>query len=202
MMEPMEPTEEDPRCHEFIQGLTDIVSAGGTKPDMVARVKALVTSFLSSPGALPGRCLAVEPDRYARHLLHVDPAKRFSVVVMVWGAGQKTPIHDHGGMWCVEGVYRGSIRVTRYDLDAPIKDGVARFHRFEVIEAGVGRTGSLIPPVDFHTIENDHAETAITVHTYGGEMSACQVFLPRADGAYDACMKPLAYSSQPHAVRV
>jgi predicted metal-dependent enzyme (double-stranded beta helix superfamily) len=132
----------------------------------------------------------------------VDPTGRFSVVVMVWGPGQRTPIHDHGGMWCVEGVYRGRIRVTRYDLDAPIKDNVARFHRYEVIEAGVGKTGSLIPPVDFHTIENDQAETAVTVHTYGGEMSTCQVFLPRPDGAYEALVKPLTYSSQPHTAEV
>ena len=191
--------EDNPHCREFIRDLTEIVTAGGPRPEMVARVKKLVTTFLQTPGSLPERCIATEPDRYARHLLHLDPAKRFSVVVMVWGPGQRTPIHDHGGMWCVEGVYRGAIRVTRYDLDAPIAGDVARFHRYEVIEAGVGRTGSLIPPVDYHTIENEHAETAITVHTYGGEMNTCQIFTPRADGAYDALIKPLAYSSQPHA---
>lgn len=98
----------------------------------------------------------------------------------------------------MEGVYRGRIRVTRYDLDGPIKDNVARFHRYEVIEAGVGKTGSLIPPVDFHTIENDHETTAITVHTYGGEMNTCHVYLPRPDGAFDAHVKQLAYSSQPY----
>jgi len=191
-------TEDNPRCTEFIRDLTRIVSAGGPKPEMVAEVKDVVTSFLATPGSLPERCLVTKPDCYARHLLHVDPAKRFSVVVMVWGAGQRTPIHDHGGMWCVEGVYRGQIRVTRYDLDAPIENDVARFHRYEVIEAGVGKTGSLIPPVDYHTIENDHEGTAITVHTYGGEMSTCQVYLPRPDGAYDAQVKQLTYSSQPH----
>jgi predicted metal-dependent enzyme (double-stranded beta helix superfamily) len=189
--------EENPRCHDFIRGLTEIVSAGGPKPEMVAAVKRLVTSFLATPGSLPERCLVTKPDCYARHLLHVDPAGRFSVVVMVWGPGQRTPIHDHGGMWCVEGVYRGHIRVTRYDLDAPVEDNVARFHRYEVIEAGVGKTGSLIPPVDFHTIENVLEQSAVTVHTYGGEMSTCQVFLPRPDGAYDACIKQLTYSSQP-----
>ena len=190
--------EENPRCRDFIRGLTDIVSVGGPKPEMVAAVKDLVTTYLADSGWVPERCLVTKPDCYARHLLHIDPAKRFSVVVMVWGAGQRTPIHDHGGMWCVEGVYRGRIRVTRYDLDGPIKDNVARFHRYEVIEAGVGKTGSLIPPVDFHTIENDHETTAITVHTYGGEMNTCHVYLPRPDGAFDAHVKQLAYSSQPY----
>ena len=36
--------EESPRSNEFIRGLTDIVSAGGPKPEMVARVKAIAVS--------------------------------------------------------------------------------------------------------------------------------------------------------------
>src|SRR5262245_55525158 len=84
--------EKNARCREFIRDLTEIVSAGGPKPQMVAAVKDLVTDFLATPGSLPERCLVTKPDCYARHLLHVDPAKRFSVVVMVWGSGQRTPI--------------------------------------------------------------------------------------------------------------
>ena len=41
------------------------------------------------------------PDRYARRLMHKDPAGRYSVVVMVWDRGQGTPLHDHAGVWCV-----------------------------------------------------------------------------------------------------
>lgn len=41
-----------------------------------------------------------KPDTYARRLLYADPAGRYSVVVMTWGAGQSTPIHDHAGVWC------------------------------------------------------------------------------------------------------
>ena len=35
---------------------------------------------------------------------------------MTWGPGQGTPLHDHAGMWCVEGVLEGRIEVARYDL--------------------------------------------------------------------------------------
>ena len=35
---------------------------------------------------------------------------------MTWGPGQGTPVHDHGGLWCVEGVVEGQIAVTRYDV--------------------------------------------------------------------------------------
>lgn len=35
---------------------------------------------------------------------------------MTRGPGQGMPLHDHGGMWCIEGVFRGSIEVRPYEL--------------------------------------------------------------------------------------
>ena len=56
------------------------------------------------------------PDCYARRLLYQDPANRYTAVVMTWGPGQGTPVHDHGGLWCVEGVVEGEMAVTQYDV--------------------------------------------------------------------------------------
>ena len=53
---------------------------------------------------------------YARRLVHKDPDLRYTVMAMVWGEGQGTALHDHAGMWCVECVYKGRIRVVSYDL--------------------------------------------------------------------------------------
>ena len=44
-----------------------------------------------------------DPNRYRQHILHIDPAGRFSIVALVWLPGQGTPIHDHLA-WCVAGV--------------------------------------------------------------------------------------------------
>lgn len=35
------------------------------------------------------------PQFYQQYLLYLDPQERFSIVSFVWGAGQKTPIHNH-----------------------------------------------------------------------------------------------------------
>ena len=48
---------------------------------------------------------------------------------MVWQPGQQTPIHDHGGVWCVEGVYQGHMHITQYDV-TPI-DGAGDVEPFE-----------------------------------------------------------------------
>ena len=71
------------------------------------------------------------PERYARRLLHRDPEGRYTVIVMVWGVGQGTPLHDHAGIWCVECVYRGRIQVTSFSVrggdpesgDRPVRQG-------------------------------------------------------------------------------
>jgi predicted metal-dependent enzyme (double-stranded beta helix superfamily) len=184
---------------DYISRVERIVSSGAPSETTVASIQEALTASLESPGWLPERCRQPEPGCYARHLLHQDPQGRFSIVAMVWGRGQSTPIHDHGGVWCVEGVYEGKIRVNRYDLDAPMKEGCARFHSFDIVEAGIGSTGSLIPPVDYHTIGNPFDQLAITVHTYGGVMKTCHVYLPRPDGSFESHIKELTYTSSPGA---
>jgi predicted metal-dependent enzyme (double-stranded beta helix superfamily) len=120
-------------------------------------------------------------DRYARRLLHRDPAGRYTVLVLVWGVGQGTSLHDHAGMWCVECVYRGSILVKSYSLDDEVGNRF-RFTKERELVAGIGHAGTLIPPFDYHTIANaDSDRSAVTLHVYGGEMTSCNAFLPEGD---------------------
>lgn len=120
------------------------------------------------------------PNKYARHLLHLDPAGRYSVMAMVWSKGQGTAVHDHAGMWCVECVYRGKILVTSYSVEK--EDGNRFwFTKENEIVAGIGEAGALIPPFDHHTIENPFDEKAVTIHVYGGEMTWADVFIPDGD---------------------
>lgn len=181
----------------FVAQILEAVSSGGSQRETVDAVRGVVIHALETPGWLPQRCQQPAPECYARHLLHRDPEGRFTIVAMVWQPGQKTPIHDHGGMWCVEGVYEGRIRVARYDLDGPVGGSIAKLHGCECIDAGIGTTGALIPPVDYHSIENPALTKAITIHTYGGDMKTCRVYLPRTEGDYDVRMKSLAYTSVP-----
>ena len=46
---------------------------------------------------------------YARRLIHFSESPLYSALAMVWGPGQGTSVHDHCGMWCVEGVIDGLI---------------------------------------------------------------------------------------------
>ena len=82
-------------------------------------------------------------DSYARRLLHRDERRGYTVVVMTWGPGQHTNLHDHAGIWCVECVVCGELEVTRYDL-LEERDRCCRFRQMDAVRTAVGDAGCLI----------------------------------------------------------
>ena len=165
---------------------------------IVHRVKAALQDALRAGELhLPARFRRTRPDTYARRLLHRDPAGRYSAVVMTWGAGQGTSLHDHSGLWCVDCVVDGEIAVTQYDLVSGEGEGEGGAYAFApqtFVTASRGEAGCLIPPFEYHTLANASADcTSLTLHVYGGEMSRCHVFEPAGDGTYRRVTRDLSY---------
>jgi predicted metal-dependent enzyme (double-stranded beta helix superfamily) len=164
-------------------------------PDAITRRVKHDLEDLLGRGALmlPARFKTPRPDCYARRLLYQDPANRFTAVVMTWGPGQGTPVHDHGGLWCVEGVVEGQMQVTQYDVRAH-GDAFDVSPVGEPIAAGVGSAGRLIPPTDYHVLANAQPDGAsVTLHVYGGDLTGCRIFTPGADGRYTQTVRALSY---------
>jgi predicted metal-dependent enzyme (double-stranded beta helix superfamily) len=159
------------------------------------RVKEVLEDSLRGAGLeLPARFQVALSDRYARRLLHRDPDGHYTVVVMTWGPGQKTALHDHAGIWCVECVVSGRMEVTQYDLLSEA-GGAYRFAEQTRVAAARGAAGCLIPPFEYHTLGNALRDRAsITMHVYGGEMDHCHVFEPTGDGAYRRLTRQLCYN--------
>jgi predicted metal-dependent enzyme (double-stranded beta helix superfamily) len=164
-------------------------------PTSIAQtVKHALQSTLKGDGlALPEAFSRARPDTYARRLLHRDPDGLYTAVVMTWGPGQGTPLHDHAGIWCVECVVDGEMEVRQFDL-LETRDGRYVFAPQARIEAIRGDAGCLIPPYEYHTLANRRADGAsVTLHIYGGEMTHCHVFQPEGDGSYRRVEKQLSY---------
>lgn len=165
----------------------------GTPAAVTARIKESLESAIQDRRVdLPARFHQTRPDGYARRLLHRSHHLGYTAVVMTWAPGQRTPLHDHAGIWCVEGVVEGKMDVTQYDL---IQEAHGRF-RFEergCIHAEVGSAGCLIPPFEYHVLANPTKAPSITLHVYGGEMTSCHIFEPQDDGAYLCRERPLNY---------
>jgi predicted metal-dependent enzyme (double-stranded beta helix superfamily) len=184
----------------MVEGLTELVErldAAVREPSpeaITARVKADLEDLLGrSALTLPERFRVPRPDCYARRLLYQDPGRRYTAVVMTWGPGQGTPVHDHGGLWCVEGVVEGEMTVTQYDV-RPDGEAFRVTPVGQPLSAGVGSAGRLIPPTDYHVLANAQPDrSSVTLHIYGGNLDGCRIFVPDTAGRYQQSIRALSY---------
>jgi 3-mercaptopropionate dioxygenase len=120
---------------------------------------------LPTPDVLTADQRAGDPRAYSCHLLHSEADGSFSVVALVWLPGQATPVHDHV-TWCVTGVIQGAEHEERYVL------GRAGYLEQEGVTTNfVGDVSGLAPPGDIHRVRNAGAQTAISLHIYGTDVS-------------------------------
>lgn len=149
---------------------------------------------------LPERLCAGASPCYARHLVYQQENDGYCVVAMVWGPGQGTAVHDHGGVWCVEGCVRGKLEITSYRMLDESSPEKVKMQRETVVQVSQGSVGCLIPPFEHHKIHNPFEETAITLHVYGKELNNCTRFLEAGQDLYRKEKVPLSYTSRPQTV--
>ena len=180
---------------ELVERLDRAVGLGAIE-DVTQSVQSTLTEMIGDRRlCLPAELTQPDDDKYARRLLYHSPEHGYVVVAMIWGPNQGTALHDHDGVWCVEGVLQGEIDVTQY---APLEDQGDRW-RFEAektVTAGVGTAGSLIPPFEYHTIANHRKDTSsVTVHIYAHELQRAHIFEPEGQGWYRRTVRELGYSN-------
>jgi len=184
-----------PKVEELIRRLDEAVAARDDAGRCQNVKRVLVDVVNSGEQFIDPPFLQPAPERYARRLMHRDPHDRYTVLVMVWDRGQGTPLHDHAGTWCVECVYRGRIRVTSFSVHGGDPEtGIVQFQQEQVITAGIGEAGALIPPFEYHKIQNPDEAPAVTIHVYGGEMTFCHVFEPVENGGFRREYRELSYT--------
>ena len=97
---------------------------------------------------------------YTRNLVSENPMYR--LLVLCWGPGQISPIHDHFGSTCAVLVVGGTATETRYTLTA---EGLARPTGTFVYGPGTVFGGQ---DADIHALGNCRTDGAglVTVHVY------------------------------------
>lgn len=155
------------RFRSFVAATARVVEARtADEASLLAALKPGFAELVAHDGWLPEEYAAPHPDFYRQYLLYADPLDRWSVVSFVWGAGQRTPVHDHT-VWGLVGVLRGAEVSTGY-LRQP--DGSFLAQPPERI--GAGDVVAVSPDIgDVHSIANAFADqTSISIHVYGGNI--------------------------------
>jgi predicted metal-dependent enzyme (double-stranded beta helix superfamily) len=165
--------------HDKLVSALDRAVCAGDCHAVTSAVRTLLCEMIRDRDVhLPASVYEPIQDHYARREIYRSPLHGYSVVAMTWGPGQGTPVHDHSGLWCVEGVWEGELEITQYELLE--NDGERfRFRATGGMQAGAGSAGSLIPPHEYHTIRNTSPDrVAISLHIYKAEMQCCSMFAP------------------------
>ncbi len=129
---------------------------------MALEVQAALRDATARPDWLPSERRRASHENYARHLLHGDPAGRYSILAIVWDHGQVSSVHGHY-CWCAVGIYQGVLSESYYREAAG--GGAPVLVRTTRRAAG---TLSFDPAASgIHRIANDSGATAISLHVYG-----------------------------------
>jgi 3-mercaptopropionate dioxygenase len=151
---------------ELVTGVRAAVSRHADWRETARLVTRELALHLPSPDVLTAEQRTGDPKGYRSHVLHTEPDGSFSIVALVWRPGQVTPIHDHV-TWCVFGVIQGEEYEELFTLDGKRECLVES-------ETNTNRTaevGGFAPPGDIHRVRNAGADTAISIHIYGTDVT-------------------------------
>ena len=157
------------------------VRSGGTWQQTADRVVATLRGRLPGPGMLTAGQLAGDPSGYQTYLVHAEPDGSFSIVVMVWLPGQRTPVHDHV-TWCCTAVLAGTEYEEVYAHCGDHLEIVARNAN------PAGTVSGFAPPGDIHRVTNTGDTTAVSMHVYGTDISRVATSVRRV---YDTGVLPV-----------
>jgi predicted metal-dependent enzyme (double-stranded beta helix superfamily) len=155
---------QTPRASELstlIDGVRTAVGVHTGWSETASLVAEQLRHHLPGPDVLSDEDRAGSPDGYRSHTLHVEPDGSFSIIALVWQPGQKTRIHDHT-TWCVFGVAQGVEHEELFD---------AELNLVGESDNNVGDVSGFAPPGDIHRVHNIGAETAISIHVYGTDVT-------------------------------
>lgn len=129
------------------------------------RIKSALARAVTDPDLLSCEQRQPKSGCYARHVLHSDPGGRFTVLAIVWDAGQFSPAHAHD-TWCGYAVFENALDETVFCYDAEAS-------RAEVLQTEVRKPGyscfAAAGLDQIHRVGNSGSRPAISIHVYGVE---------------------------------
>ncbi len=111
-------------------------------------------------------CINAQPvseQSYTRHILHADPAGRFTVVALVWGPQHSSPVHAHH-TWCAYRVLMGALSESHFEWDATQQ----KAYLFNKVKRQAGQSVCGNAGLELiHRLGNETAQRAVSIHVYG-----------------------------------
>lgn len=161
-----EPPFADAGRAAIVDALAAEIGAACDAPQIMAsRIRTVLERAVCHRDLLTPKQREPNSRCYARHVIHGDPLGRFTILAIVWGPGQFSPVHAHDA-WCAYAVHDGPLRETLYAGNAA--DRAVKPVCTEVREPGYSCfAGAGLDQI--HSLGNSGLRPAISIHVYGVE---------------------------------
>lgn len=109
-----------------------------------------------------------DANRYTRNLIHpptqspLDDDLPFQLVLMCWGPGQRSSIHDHAGSECCMRALCGSLTEELFEID--YSDNSVRLLKKK--ELAEGKWTSIKDDIGWHRVSNESDQVGCSLHLY------------------------------------
>ncbi|KAM9822240.1 cysteine dioxygenase type 1 [Syngnathus typhle] len=166
---------------ELIQKLHEIFQDNHINVD---EVQELMESYRSNPQDWTKYAM-FDKLRYTRNLVDEGNGK-FNLIILCWGEGQGSSIHDHSDSHCFMKMLQGELKETLFDW--PKEEGgdmTERSHR--ILEDN--SVAYINDKIGLHRVENvSHTEGSVSLHLYSPPFQTCKVFDQRTSHTTEAKM--------------
>ncbi|XP_037114547.1 cysteine dioxygenase type 1 [Syngnathus acus] len=166
---------------ELIQKLRKIFQDNQINVD---EVQELMESYKSNPQDWTKYAM-FDQHRYTRNLVDEGNGK-FNLIILCWGEGQGSSIHDHSDSHCFMKMLQGELKETLFDW--PKEEGgdmTERSHRMLKHNS----VAYINDKIGLHRVENvSHTEGSVSLHLYSPPFQTCKVFDQRTSHTAEAKM--------------
>lgn len=115
------------------------------------------------------------PKHYTRNLVVREP--RFELMILCWGPGQESAIHNHEGQDCWMAVLDGAIEEVRYPMPSPGESGALRVKSAQTFRPG--QVAFIRDEMGLHLVRPPVGGSGgVTLHLYSSPYDACNVYCP------------------------
>ena len=157
----------------FTDKLNDMFNNSAlSKEDRHGMIQKLLKNLELDPTEL-AKYIHFDPNyAYTRNLVATD-GLHYNLLVLCWGPGKSSRIHNHPCDGCYVKVLSGSLRETRYTIDKVNKEILFNCES----TAGPGTITFMNDDIGLHKITNPSAEIgAVSLHLYTPPFQNCKVW--------------------------
>lgn len=115
-----------------------------------------------------------DADCYTRNLVHRE--EQFELLLLCWGAGQKSPIHNHEGQRCWMAVLDGEISETLFHFPDALDASPLIRPKAPARLCARSQVAFITDEIALHEIAAAGNAPAVSLHLYSRPFSTCQIY--------------------------